>query len=369
MLSDPNEKNVILSFCWGYDGAQWGELIGVSASLASLEMLVGHDGKMGKLVSILAWHLATLFGFILKGFGPPGHGSIPPTLWPYRAVAVDRDGLIGLATWCIIHENSWFESSMYVEVQCTAWQTWGKAPSHNEPKDTWQVGQHTFVKRIQIWFLKENRKMHLQCIGCSCCSSLQGQMYSTGRTLHHAAALGLTNISSPQTLRTGDFARCLRSSNSCPQSASEQGAGIRFWKCQVSETPPKRGWQALIANNPEKDHLTICRHMLTHWRSSSGKTNLLSLMFISIWAPALKSMLPAIYILFFLAGRTMGSSAFSTSPWEPVERLACTEQFQSGSSHPSKGKILEHAQLDCQQSKMCCFSFNPLKLYTCTIET
>lgn len=55
MLSDPNEKNVILSFCWGYDGAQWGELIGVSASLASLEMLVGHDGKMGKLVSILAW--------------------------------------------------------------------------------------------------------------------------------------------------------------------------------------------------------------------------------------------------------------------------------------------------------------------------
>lgn len=59
----------------------------------------------------------------------------------------------------------------------------------------------------------------------------------------------------------------------------------------------------------------------------------------------------------------MGSSAFSTSPWEPVERLACTEQFQSGSSYPSKGKILEHAQLDCQQSKMCCFSFNPLKLH------
>lgn len=59
----------------------------------------------------------------------------------------------------------------------------------------------------------------------------------------------------------------------------------------------------------------------------------------------------------------MGSSAFSTSPWEPVERLACTEQFQSGSSHPPKGKILEHAQLDCQQSKMCCFSFNPLKLH------
>ena len=59
-----------------------------------------------------------------------------------------------------------------------------------------------------------------------------------------------------------------RSSNSCPQSASEQGAEIRFWKCQVSETPPKRGWQALIANNPEKDHLTICRHTHTHWRSS-----------------------------------------------------------------------------------------------------
>ena len=216
----------------------------------------------GKIFDSVFW-----FSF-WKFFGPPGHGSIPPTLWPYRAVAVDRDGLIGLATWCIIHENSWFESSMYVEVQCTAWQTWGKAPSHNEPKDTWKVGQHTFVKRIQIWFLKENRKMHLQCIGCSCCSSLQGQMYSTGRTLHHAATLGLTNISSPQTLRTGDFARCLRSSNSCPQSASEQGAEIRFWKCQVSETPPKRGWQALIANNPEKDHLTICRHTHTHWRSS-----------------------------------------------------------------------------------------------------
>ncbi len=23
---------------------------------------------------------------------PPGHGSFPPTLWPHRAVAVDRDG-------------------------------------------------------------------------------------------------------------------------------------------------------------------------------------------------------------------------------------------------------------------------------------
>ncbi len=109
----------------------------------------------------------------------------------------------------------------------------------------------------------------------------------------------------------------------------------------VSETPPKRGWQALIANNPEKDHLTIYRHTHTHWRSSFGKSNLRSLMFTSIWAPALKWILPAIYNIFnILAGRTMGSSAFSTSPWEPVERLACTEQFQSGSSHPSKRENL-----------------------------
>ena len=43
-----------------------------------------------------------------------------------------------------------------VEVQCTAWQTWGKTPSHNEPKDTWQAGQHTCVKLIKIWFLKED---------------------------------------------------------------------------------------------------------------------------------------------------------------------------------------------------------------------
>ena len=67
-------------------------------------------------------------------------------------------------------------------------------------------------------------------------------------------------------------------------------------------------------------------------------------MFTSIWAPALKWILPAIHNIYLnfniLAGRTMGSSAFSTSPWEPVERLACTEQFQSGSSHPSKRENL-----------------------------
>ena len=90
--------------------------------------------------------------------------------------------------------------------------------------------------------------MHLQCIGCSCCSSLQGQMYSTGRTLHHAAALGLTNISSPQTLRTGDFARCLRSSNSCPQSASEQGC-----RNQILEVPSERNsTQAWLAGFDSK---------------------------------------------------------------------------------------------------------------------